>query len=244
MDPTGLNEEDQVTEDSQKSETELSVPDLVRSMIDIRNDIASFQSQYRDIAEGPLYDTEAAKEQLFILRNLLTDLFGEYNQAIINDADFSIEDFIDNGYLTSGFDKKQDLTGNYQNNGHTGVDGLGGAARSPFYTRLFAADVGPLNIAKLEILGTDLALEIFHGDKGTINPTAGGMFAPGQPIMPFPKFNNDPNSSTGPHFHFQIGGGGAFFNPFTMRPSMKVFKYTYDGGNSWRNNRVPLQSRE
>ncbi len=108
------------------------------------------------------------------------------------------------------------------------TDGVGGDAKSPFFTRFISANNGKTNILVLDIMGTDLTLEILHGDKDSCLQF-GGIYSPGQTIMPFPQKNNSTPLSTGPHFHFQIGNGSRFYNPFTMQPSNKFFQYSMDG---------------
>lgn len=68
---------------------------------------------------------------------------------------------------------------------------------------------------------------------------SGGSFSPGQKIIPFPKLNNSPESSTAPHFHFQIAKGSQFVSPFTMKASSILFKCTNDGGKTW----VPFNTK-
>ena len=211
VDPTGLND---VTDDIQRQ-------------------IETYQAEYHELFMGQDYGSEEVGQQLQELESTLMDLYGQYNNAIIEEGNFDIEDYINNGVETGGFNEDQGLTGNYQTNAHTGVDGVGGYAKTPFYTILKNTDQGRSNSMTLGIIGTDLSILIAHGDKGSFLKT-GGMYHPNQKIMPFPTMNNNAESSTGPHFHFQIANGVNFVNPYTMQASDTVFKFTNDGGGSWR----------
>ncbi|MBB6480896.1 RHS repeat-associated core domain-containing protein [Spirochaeta isovalerica] len=205
---------------------------------DLQNQITEAQAQFRDIFMGPDYDSPESGEKLGVLKDQILDLMGQYNQAVIDEGNLDITDYITNGVQTGGFGDNQGLTGDYQTTAHPGIDGVGGSAKTPFYTQMTNADEGRSNTMTLSIIGTNLNMQISHGDKGSWSRISGGLYKPGQAIMPFPMKNNNDVSSTAPHFHFQIANGTNFVNPYTMRASDTVFKFTNNGGSSWRNFRT------
>jgi len=150
----------------------------------------------------------------------------------------TITDFIENGRLTSPFDEPQKAVGNWRVTAHNGVDGVGGFAKTPFYTRLYEiVDGRASNPITLEIIGTPFRMQIIHGDRGPVRAlTVGAIFSPGQEILPFPRYNNGAGSD--PHFHFQIAENRAHFvSPLTLDPSERGtrFQFSEDGGaeGSW-----------
>jgi len=213
------------------------IPEGRTSVDEIQQQISAVQQQYAGIFNSDAYDTSEGQGKLANLLGQLTDLYGQYNNAVISQGNLNIQDYIQGGVLTGGFDEAQGLTGNYQTNFHCGVDGVGGYAKTPFYTSIIGADDGRSNSLTLDIIGTGLHMQILHGDEGSFM-RSGGSFSPGQKIMPFPKLNNSPESSTAPHFHFQIANGSQFISPFTMKASSTLFKYTNNGGKTWSNFRT------
>jgi hypothetical protein len=158
-------------------------------------------------------------------------------EAIRGGAHLTITDYIENGILSRGgaFDYPQRPVGNWRVNAHNGIDGVGGFAKTPFYTRYA---VPPLpdrnsNPITLEIIGTAFRMQIIHGDEKPVSAlTVGTIFAPGQEILPFPDNLN--GAGTAPHFHFQIAENESHFvNPLTLDPSDRIFQFSRDGGDTW-----------
>ena len=86
----------------------------------------------------------------------------------------NIQDYIQGGVLTGGFDEAQGLTGNYQTNFHFGVDGLVVMLRHRFMQVLLADD-GRSNSLTLDIIGTGLHMQIPHGDEGSFMRVVGHL---------------------------------------------------------------------
>jgi hypothetical protein len=206
-------------------------PDGRDTLDEISGQIADVQNKI-----SQLYDphTDSFKAGAGPLVEQLTDLKGQYNRAVIEQGDLNIGDYIQNGTLTGGFGTGQGLSGSYQTNSHAGVDGVGGYAKTPFYTNLVDVGTDRSNTLTFEVIGTDLQLQIKHGDAGSFKRT-GNTYRPGQAIMLFPQKNNSPPSSTAPHFHFQISNGSQFVDPFTLKASSAAFRFTSDGGKTWKN---------
>jgi len=200
---------------------------------DGRSDIDDIQQQIKDIQNqiANVLNNNAGGD-LSSLKDNLFDLFGQYNRAVIAQGNLGIWDYVQNGRQTEGFNVSQDLSGSYQTNAHPGIDGVGGYAKTPFYTQATGSDSGRSNTVTLDIIGTELKIQILHGDKGSYI-RSGDFYRPGQMIMPFPSKNNSPESSTGPHFHFQISNGTQFLNPLSLQTSSTVFKFSNNGGRTW-----------
>jgi len=166
----------------------------------------------------------------------------EHNQALVEairgGAHLTISDYIEGGVLTSDFDVAQTPAGNWRVNAHNGVDGVGGFAKTPFYTRLY--EIVPYrasNPITLEIIGTDLRMQIIHADSDPVGAlTVGTIFSPGQEILPFPRYSN--GAGTAAHFHFQIAEHRSHFvHPLTLNRSARdtIFRFSTNGGDSWLN---------
>ncbi|WP_156809970.1 RHS repeat-associated core domain-containing protein [Spirochaeta africana] len=199
---------------------------------DISQNIEGVQAEYHALHQSSEINTERGMRRATEYQATLMDLYGEYNREVVNIGNLTIEDYIQNGQITGEFGAEQNLTGSFRTTGHAGVDGVGGSAMTPFYTRLINADERASNVLTLEIIGTNLNMQIIHGDRGSYGKT-GGFFAPSERIMPFPTRNNAPSTSTGPHFHIQIADGKRFYDPLSLRPSEHRFQFSRDGGNTW-----------
>jgi len=121
---------------------------------------------------------------------------------------------------------------------HNGVDGVGGFAKTPFYTRLYELVGGRAsNPITLEIIGTPFRMRILHGDIKPINALAiRTVFSPNQEIIPFPREQN--GVGTGLHFHFEMAENRTHFvSPFSLNPSPRAegFQWSRGGGRegSW-----------
>jgi hypothetical protein len=155
-------------------------------------------------------------------------LYGQYNKAVLEkfraQGGLSVGEYLPGGLISKGgeFGVPQDL-GVYQTTAHPGIDIVGqGSLQTPFYTKFGGVPrESGSNPFQLEIVGTDLKLTVLHSDPDTL---MGTFFKPGQAIVPFPTRNNDPNSSTGPHFHVQVSNGRQFFNPLTFQPAGTNFQ--------------------
>lgn len=164
---------------------------------------------------------------------MFMDLSGQYNNALIAEGSLSVSDYINNGRVTTDFEETQDAVGNYQVNFHAGIDIIGGELKSPFFITVINGTETGSNGKIFRIVGTNLRMNVLHGDSGSLKKT-GGFFKPGDTIMPFPKKNNFRLASTGPHFHIELTNGKCYLNPFTLKSSNKMFKRTVDGGKSWQ----------
>ena len=203
-----------------------NIDEIQQQITELQNLFASLQN-----SDGG-FNSPGSGESIESMQDRMMDLYGQYNRAVIAQGDLNIVDYIQNGRLTSGFEAQQNLSGDYRVNAHTGVDGVGGFAKTPFFTQMKNVDSGTANTMTLSIIGTDLNMQIMHGDRDTYIRT-GGLYGPGQEIMPSPKNNNTVPHSTNPHFHFQISNGTNFVNPFTLRQSSTAFKFSNDRGRSW-----------
>ena len=165
--------------------------------------------------------------------NMFCQLCKDYNNAIIQEGNLSIKDYVENGRITCSFEEEQDAVGNYQVNFHSGVDVVGGDLKSPFFMNAVDGNETGSNAKIFEIMGTNYKLRILHGDANSMSRT-GDFFKPKDKIMPFPKNNNFNLASTAPHFHIELSDGTNFINPFTLKVSEKKFQYTINGGETWK----------
>ncbi|MBI9098470.1 MAG: hypothetical protein JEY91_08320, partial [Spirochaetaceae bacterium] len=166
---------------------------------------------------------------------------GEYNQLVVPE---SIEDYVEDGVLSEGFDVDQELTGDYDTTAHYGVDGIrnpaitnaSGDLRTPWYTSVKSVDPAGSNPFVLTVLGTDIRIRVKHSDVDDL-PSVRSQYKPGQTISVFPESNNSnvPSSSTGPHNHIEVSRGGQFgwqrylVNPIGLTTSETDFQFTTDG---------------
>lgn len=165
--------------------------------------------------------------------NIFYQLCKNYNNAIIQEGNLSIKDYVENGRITCAFEERQDVVGNYQVNFHSGVDAVGGNLKSPFFMNAVGGNEKGSNAKVFEIIGTNYKMRVLHGDSNSMSKT-GDFFKPKDMIMPFPRNNNFNLASTAPHFHIELSNGENFVNPFTLKVSEKKFQYTINGGESWK----------
>ncbi|MGI5174098.1 RHS repeat-associated core domain-containing protein [Treponema sp. OMZ 840] len=200
-------------------------PTGMESSDEIMQQIKSLQAE---MANSMNEGQEITTSQMDIFNSLM----GDYNRAIIDEGRLNVDDYIENGTITTDFEEAQDAIGNYRVNFHTGIDVVGGDLKTPFFIRgIGGSDTGS-NEKTFEIIGTDLKMRVLHGDANGLKMSQ-DFYKPGDTVMSFPKKNNFSIASTGRHFHIELSNGSNFVNPFTLKQSSKEFCTTFDGGKTW-----------